>query len=286
MSYRACIKVPLVLIENIVFLVFPFLRPLVERYIFNPLDFKDDHIKYSQKKFVEFQKRTQKNTDVKGKAILELGPGGSLGFGLLALEAGAKKYLAIDDGTHTFIEKSRVLQYRKLLKNPRDIDHYFIHTKEGFTYNTEVLKYESIDQESRYPMPDDSVDIIYSCAVLEHIHDLDLCFSEMTRVLKEGGIMYHEVDLRDHIFSQESLWFLTISDFWFRTLFSHTGGFVNRKRLSGYQNTAKKYGLSIVSFESIIRYNNTVVPKKLRLLYSEEDIDTLAFYIVLKKNHA
>lgn len=286
MKFKVFIKVPLVLTENIFFSFFPSLRPLIERYIFNPLDFKNNHIEYSKKKFDEFQQRTPIAADLRERTILELGPGGSLGFGLLALEAGAKKYLAVDDGIHTFIEKKQLLQYKALLKNSQTLRTYFYPIKKGFSYNTNLIEYVAIDQTSKYPLPDNSIDIIYSCAVLEHVHDLDLCFSEMARVLKNDGILYHEVDLRDHIFSQESLWFLTISDFWFRLLFSHTGGFVNRKRISYYKKLAQKYHLSVVSFEPIVKYEGPISLKKIQVAaYADEDIRTLAFYIVLKKNH-
>lgn len=285
MNYKSFIKVPLVLIENMFFACFPSLRPMIERYIFNPLDFKNNHINYAQKKFHEFQERVDLTLDIKGKTLLELGPGGSLGFGLLTLQFGAKKYYAIDDGIHTFVGKRQLLQYSQLCGDMKNIQHYFIPQKDGVSYNPHFIQYLSINQESTYPLPDNSIDVIYSCAVLEHVHDLTLCFSEMTRVLKPNGIMYHEIDLRDHIFSQCSLWFLAINDFWFRLLFSHTGGFVNRKRKNHYQQLAKKYGFTELSTETTIAYKADTIPKRLQLLYPREDIRTLAFYTILRKKH-
>lgn len=286
MNYKSFIKVPLVLIENMFFACFPSLRPVIERYIFNPLDFKNNHIDYARKKFHEFQERVGSALDIKGKTLLELGPGGSLGFGLLALQSGAKKYYAIDDGIHTFVGKRQLLQYSQLCGDMKNIQHYFIPQKDGVSYNPHFIQYLSINQESTYPLPDNSIDVIYSCAVLEHVHDLTLCFSEMTRVLKPGGILYHEVDLRDHIFSQKSLWFLTLSDHWFHLLFSHTGGFVNRKRKSHYRQLAEQHHLSILSFEPTIQYTPNTLPIKLQQRYTQEDLQTLAFYSILRKGNA
>jgi SAM-dependent methyltransferase len=284
MSIKPFIKVPLVLVENVVFSLFPKARPFIERHLFNPLDFKNDHIGYSRKKFKEFRKYTGPYVDSKDKTLLELGPGGSIGFGLLVLENGSKKYIAIDDGTHTFIDGKRLAQYSKLLDDTtRSLKRYFIRKDGRLTHNPETISFASIDQESRYPLPDGSVDIIYSCAVLEHVHDLDLCFSEMTRVLKDGGVMYHEVDLRDHIFSQESIRFLTMSDFWFRTLFRNAGGYVNRKRLSHYRSLAARHGLEILMLLPTIRYEREDLPEKIRSRYSEEDARVLSFIVVLKK---
>ena len=285
MNPKSLIKVPLVLLENVVFRLFPRLRPIIEHYLFNPLDFKTDHIAYSERKFEEFSTRVPIGK-MKGAHILELGPGGSIGFGLLALQAGAKKYTAIDDGQHVFIKKSQLKSYQALLGSDRTLfKRYFIETTEGSTnYNPAYIEFVSIDQLSRYPLPDASIDIIYSCAVLEHVHNIDLCFAEMSRVLKTRGLMYHEVDLRDHIFSQKSLCFLTLSDHWFKALFQNTGGYVNRKRISHYRSLAKKCGLSLVILEGKNESPAPTVPQRIMNQYSEEDIRTLSFIAVFSKN--
>jgi len=260
-------------------------RRFVERYIFNPYDFIEGHIKYTERKFNEFLKRTDSFITLKDKTILELGPGGSIGFGLLALQNGAKRYHALDNGIHSFITRRQLQGYRQLLHNDNQLlDSCFSERgKKGGSLNTEKIEYISTDQNSKYPLPDESVDIIYSCAVLEHVHNLDICFSEMARVLKRGGIMSHEVDLRDHIFSQKSLWFLTISDFWFKTFFSETGGYVNRKRLSFYKKLAHIYGLRVVAFECTILSDGTGVTPKLRQRYTDDDIEVLSFNMLLQK---
>ena len=106
----------------------------------------------------------------------------------------------------------------------------------------------------------------------------------MARVLKSGGVMYHEVDLRDHIFSQKSLFFLTLSDIWFKRLFSHTGTYVNRERVSRYRKLAEKYGLSIVFLKRKNELPSPKIPKGLHAQYSEEDISTLTFTGVFRKS--
>lgn len=285
MNPKSLIKVPLVLLENVIFGLFPQLRPIIERHLFNPLDFKADHIAYSERKFEEFSVRIP-NGKIEGAHILELGPGGSIGFGLLALENGAKHYTAIDDGLHTFVEDKLLQRYTKLLRGNTDaLNDYFSVSPNGKSeYRSEKIAFSAIDQESRYPLPAASIDIIYSCAVLEHVHDLDLCFAEMSRVLRPGGIMYHEVDLRDHIFSQQSLFFLTLSDRWFRTLFQNTGGYVNRKRTSYYRDLAAKYDFSVISLEGKNESPTPIVPRKIVNQYSKEDLETLSFIAVFAKN--
>lgn len=284
MKLKGIIKVLLVLVENGVFSAFPKLRPLIERYGFNPLDFRSDHTEYSQRKFKEFQSAHREFQFLNGKTLLELGPGGSIGFGLLALKNGLTRYLAIDDGTHTFINCRLLKEYHHLLENDEKLfKSAFVKGEDGITrYRQPTIVFKEINQNAGYPLSDNSVDIIYSCAVLEHVHDLEHCFSEMTRVLKSESIMYHEVDLRDHIFDQKSLWFLTIPSHWFRLFFSQTGGYVNRARISTYKTLAKKFGFSILSLSVQKQFNGKSFPKSLVHL-SPADREVLTFSFVLKK---
>lgn len=280
---KAFLKVPLVFMENILFSIFPLSRPLIEKYLFNPYQFNNWHIKYSKKQFEKFTKKIGGIQNIAGKTILELGPGGSIGFGILALKNGAKKYYAIEDGIHTFLTKNQIIGYRNLLENSPFFDDFFVENNKKFYYNPEKIKFISIGQDSKYSLPDNSIDIIYSCAVLEHVSDLDLCFSEMTRVLRLNGIMNHQVDLRDHIFFQNSLWFLAISNKWFNILFKKTGEYVNRKRFSYYKELFRRNNLEIIEFEKSIVFEGAI-PKKLTHLYSEDDLRTLSFNIKLLKN--
>ena len=283
MRIKPLIKVPLVLIENVFFTLFPKSRPLIEKFFYNPYQFNEDHIAYSKKQYASFLDKIGGRNAIKDKVILELGPGGSIGFGLLILKGGASKYYAIDDGVHAFITKKQMQGYLKLLRNENNlIDRYFSRKGVNYVYKESKIKIINIDQDSKYLLPENTVDFIYSCAVLEHVHNLDNSFSEMTRVLKHGGIMNHQVDLRDHIFSQDSLWFLNMSDFWFKALFSKTGEYVNRKRFSFYEDMAKKYGLEIINIEKK-HFFEKEISSKLTEKFSDSDLRTLSFNITLKK---
>jgi len=59
----------------------------------------------------------------------------------------------------------------------------------------------------------ESVDMIYSQAVLEHVNDLNNTYEAMYRWLKHGGVMSHQIDFKSHaIFKKwNSHW--TYSDF-------------------------------------------------------------------------
>ncbi len=277
------IKLPIVLAENLIFSMFPRSRDIVEKYLFNPYAFNEKHARYSLDQFEDFCQKIGGVSNILDKNILELGPGGSIGFGLLCIKNGAKKYYAIDNGTHAFISKKQMKSYRKLLDNDTElIKQLFVQREEKYCYNDSKIKFIEIDQKSKYSLPDNSVDFIYSCAVLEHVHDLDLCFLEMTRVLKTGGTMNHQVDLRDHIFFQNSLWFLKIKEYWFKKFFEKTGEYVNRKRVSYYLELIKKNGLKLIDLKKVIVFNG-IIPENLKVAYGEDDLKTLSINILIKK---
>jgi SAM-dependent methyltransferase len=275
------VKIPLVVAENIVFGIWPNLVRVVEKYFYNQYFFGAKHVKYTKKLFKLFLEDTQKHFDVKGKVLLELGPGGSIGFGLLALVGGVKKYVAIDTGNHAEVSKQIYENYQNLLEDKKILKSFIAKENGNYLYNSRKIQFLDIKQDSTYDLEDESVNVIYSSAVLEHVYDLDLCFSEMVRVLKRGGYMNHRVDLRDHIFNRDSLFFLRIPEYWFLRLFGNTGGYVNRKRFSDYLRLFEKFNLEILGIKKKKKKNN----KKKRLLkkYSEDDLETVSFNILLRK---
>jgi ubiquinone/menaquinone biosynthesis C-methylase UbiE len=284
MNIRSVIKVLLVLVENIFFSIFPNSRPIIEKYIFNPYQFNEKHLEYSKKQFDNFLKKVGGTDTIRGKKLLELGPGGSLGFGILALKNGASKYYAIDENSHSFFNKPEFDIYMQLIENEEIGKQIFIERADKkFSYNKNRIDFLEIGQTSLLPLPDDSIDVIYSCAVLEHVHDLDSLFSEMHRVLRKGGIMNHEIDLRDHIFSQKKLFFLLIPEKIFRFLFGKTGAYVNRKRASYYEKLVKKLNLEVLNITDTVLKNEKELKKYLKE-FSLEDLKTQTINLTLKKD--
>lgn len=276
------IKLPALLGLNLLNSVYPGSEKIFERYVYNMYHFGSEQNQYSRSQFTSFINSLGKYGSLKNKTILEIGPGGSVGLGLLALKRGAKKYYAIDTGTHLAVKSRIYNEYSHLLGDKALLDKIFINNNENYILNPQLVRFLDITQKSIYPLPDDSIDIIYSCAVLEHAHNLDLCFSEMSRVLKPGGTMNHIVDLRDHVFSQKSLYFLEIPEYWFRFFFGNTGSYVNRKRFSYYTRLFSLNNLEVVSMKTQFTYKGNISPKLLKI-YKKHDLQLLAFNIVLRK---
>lgn len=68
-------------------------------------------------------------------------------------------------------------------------------------WNLNLFRRENIDvvgDAQRLPLADESVDVIISNAVLEHVRDLPATLAEMRRVLKPGGYVYVEIPFMQH----------------------------------------------------------------------------------------
>ena len=85
---------------------------------------------------------------------------------------------------------------------------------------------------------DNTIDFIWSQAVLEHIRysEFDNFFAELNRILKIGGVSSHRIDLKDHL--SGGLKNLFFSDFiWESKFMSSSGFYTNRIR---YKEMIKK----------------------------------------------
>lgn len=147
---------------------------------------------------------TGEPVNIKGKNILELGPGSDFGIGLLILAMGARQYNALDVNnlvenvppefyetlfgviscnTTLFETKEEVLR-RQLEK-----------TKQG---NNERLNYVCKNDFDVRIFGKESIDIVFSQAAIEHFDDIGRTFSQLSEVVRPGGFLVAEIDLGTH----------------------------------------------------------------------------------------
>lgn len=135
--------------------------------------------------------------DIRGKTVLELGPGRDFAAQLVLAGAGAQmivadRFLAPWTPRHADI-------YRRVARLLGD----------GFDGGPLLRAAEqeghdgclvAIDQpaEALTAIADGSVDVVLSNAVLEHLVDLGRAAQELARITRVGGHNLHRVDLRDH----------------------------------------------------------------------------------------
>jgi SAM-dependent methyltransferase len=107
-------------------------------------------------------------------------------------------------------------------------------------------------------LPAESVDVVMSRAVLEHIPPevIDEIFMESRRLLRSGGLACHFVDNSDHWqFEDRSISrvnFLKFSDRVFKWTCINSLNYQNRLRHSEYRALLIKYGFTILRDESAI----------------------------------
>jgi len=119
----------------------------------------------------------------------------------------------------------------------------------------------------KYQIPDQSVDFIWSQAVLEHISldEVQGYLAEMRRVLSDSGVISHRIDLRDHLggglnnlrFSRK---------LWESELFKNSGFYTNRIRFDDWKQLFVNAGF-------VIKQLNTEQWSKLPISIRSMDAD-------------
>jgi SAM-dependent methyltransferase len=169
-----------------------------------------------------------------GKHVLELGPGDTRAVALLAKLGGAATWEGFDafdiqsrDARYVEPMYSAILAGRAGRRTAREmLDGCRVHTSP-----------EALLRGGR------RFDLVVSRAVLEHVRDLAALFSLLSRVVTDGAVLIHKVDLRAHgIRRDHELDFLRFSDRAWRAMSSHID-LPNRERVSTYLSLAEGCGL-------------------------------------------
>jgi len=180
--------------------------------------------------------------DLRGKDILELGPGYNLGVALRFIGAGARSFTAIDKFIpfqDTAYNRGLYVAIRNRLDAPaRARVDSAVNLDGHVTLQEPALRYVYAKGVEDRPFQPNSFDFVISHAVLEEIYDLDRAFGAMDEVLRPGGYSIHKIDLRDYgMFTRNgfhSLEFLTIPDPVYRRMAENTGQ-PNRRLIDYYR---------------------------------------------------
>jgi len=260
--------------------------------------------------------------------IAELGPGDSIGTGLAGLLSGSKKFYALDVVEHTDIKKNisvfdelvtlfanhsalpddnefpRVLPRLTSYNFPSEI--FTDNNLENFLDKSRIqsLRNELVDIKKqknsiRYMCPwndpkiieSDSVDVVFSQAVLEHVEDIKHTYNAMYRWVKKGGCISNEIDFESHGLSDEWNGHWSFSDLTWKLMKGKRPYLINREPLSKHLEAAQDAGFEIVSvipvktFPSDV-YTGAIERDKLAQKFrniSEEDFTTTSAYILARK---
>lgn len=134
-------------------------------------------------------------------------------------------------------------------------------------------------------IPDQSIDFIWSQAVLEHIkrEEFSDILEEFRRILHPNGVCSHRIDLKDHLGGGlNNLRFSSVT--WESDLFKNSGFYINRFRYSEMVDHFKRAGFKIEIVE-IERWETLPTPKSTFSIefqqFSEEELCVSGFDVVL-----
>jgi SAM-dependent methyltransferase len=185
-------------------------------------------------------------SDLRGKRILEVGPGDNLGVALLMASAGAERVVCLDRFQTARSESRNNEVYRLLAEKAKgefgDPGKLIDSRGELATSIIEWSRDVPIEDAARRFGPG-SFDLIVSRAVLEHVFDLERAWQNMDTLLSPGGLMLHKVDFRNHglFVPLGPLGFLTVPEpLW--TWISSPDPTLNRQRASAYEALATRTG--------------------------------------------
>ena len=190
----------------------------------------------------------EKNID---KVVLELGPGESLFSALLAKSYFFKSSLLIDAGNYVLPGLDVYQNFAQWLSNeglpcPPITDCISVDSMLSVLDS----KFLTAGLNSLRSLPDATVDLIFSQAVLEHIRKNEFAkiAKEFWRVLKPGGVSTHVIDFKDHL--EESLNHLRFSDqIWEAEWMASSGFYTNRIRLSEMIHIFEDQGFKVEILE-------------------------------------
>ncbi|MGB3479790.1 MAG: methyltransferase domain-containing protein [bacterium] len=220
------------------------------------------------------------------KTVMELGPGDSLGAGLAAILTGSehliaidiKKYATLDNNMlvlnkliHLFSNRTKIPdnnEFPRLMLELKKYDfpsqflsderltkalHHrrIANIKTAFKkinhyeFNTIMLNYYT-DWLNVQIIKKNSVDMIFSQAVLEHIKNPAQMYHKMYRWLKPGGYISHHIDFKCHRIGSRWNEHWAIPDFKWTVVKGRRKFFLNRWPYSYHCNALIENGFNIV----------------------------------------
>ena len=225
------------------------------------------------------------------RSLVEIGPGDSIANALWATAHGAESCwlidvgrFAVDDSAHHRAVCALIAQRglpTPVLSAPGGIAA--VRAATGAVYRTDGLK-------ALAELPDSSIDLVFSQAVLEHIprSEMDPFLGQSFRVLRPGGVCSHAIDLQDHLGG--ALNHLRLPAWlWEHPFVAASGFYTNRLRCGEICRMAQAAGFA-VSISQLTRWADLPIPRaaldaSFRSI-ADEELCIAAFMLVLQKPYS
>jgi SAM-dependent methyltransferase len=222
--------------------------------------------------------RLPERTD--GIVGLELGPGDSLASALIGRSHGFERVWLMDVGEFAGTDLEPYRELERFLRGD-GLNTPDIASAETVPELLSICRADYLTEgiASLQRIPDESVDFIWSQAVLEHIRrdEFPGLLTELRRVIRSEGVCSHRVDLRDHIGG--ALNNLRFSHrVWESRFMVESGFYTNRIQFSEMLDLFKGAGVD-AEVVQIDRWNDLPTPReKLAEEFSEKDDDELRVF--------
>jgi len=229
---------------------------------------------------------------LRGKQVLEYGPGDILGVALLMYAHGAAAVHCFDRFPLQTASEKNLRVYARLLdllgapERARANSAFVDPGNPASGFRPEAIGY--FVSEEGLSGAVGKYDLVISRAVLEHVGNLPGTAADVARALKPDGISIHEVDLRSHGLDRYKTFdFLTWPEPLYRLMFSQKG-FPNRWRLNKYRGLFEQAGLRIRKLAPTARLE----PEQIALIephlpgtlrgVSRDELSWTGFWVVLE----
>lgn len=256
------------------------------------------------------------------KVIAELGPGDSIGIGLAALIGGSERYYAFDvvetinanrnlkifeELVELFKNKSQIPDENEFPSAKPQLEIYNfpdeIYTEDMLRNLLSVSRLNKIrysiininaeDSVIHYKVPwgdknilqKNSIDMIYSQAVLEHVNDLDYTYKAMQDWLKNTGFISHQIDFKSHGLTTEWNGHWKYSDLMWKIIRGKRVHFLNRVPHSIHLEILNKLKFKIICDEKYMlesKLKKNQLSDKYRSISDDDLVTSGAFIQAIK----
>jgi glycosyltransferase involved in cell wall biosynthesis/SAM-dependent methyltransferase len=245
-------------------------------------DLFEHHNNHYSSKHVDWVKNIleERGESLRGKRVLEIGPGGLLIRGLLFQGYGAS-YSALDAFEGGCLSKEAVNLYQrfisKTIKQDADLNNF----DSSLMQIDELSYYQNTPIElAKDRLKNQQFDIIFSHGVFEHLFDIDNGITSCKELLVDGGLMIHNVDFHAHDFWRDfpnPHMHMTIPNSLYKIAYPKFRGYPNRLRHSDFVSSISHSGSDLIEIRDYDYYDNEVLEIRKKLPnefahYSDEDL--------------
>jgi hypothetical protein len=256
------------------------------------------------------------------QTIAELGPGESLGVGLCALLSGSSHYVGLDVIAHSNPESNQLIlnelvplfrnrapntdkgwpEFSSFLDERLFPSH--ILTEEALQQALDPMRIEAIRRAVTAPSPQDSitaeykapwfdprvieensVDLVVSQSVLEHVVDLPGTYAALYQWVKPGGWMSHQIDFKSHGLSTRWNGYRTCSDRLWEITLGKRPFMINRQPASVHLRLLQEAGFRLVTHQKYLRQDGIsrgeLAPRWADI--SDDDLNCSGMYVIATK---